>query len=158
MSEHIFMDSKVEVIGYMVKTLTRGFRSVKCVSGDPLHNIETEFEMFIDNLKYFYDKYLHWTGKVDEKISSKYKIVATLDRDLMINETEILGNVVKLQGMVSQETLDNNNPYVESHSIEQARREAEAEKNAETDNLFKFDKNEENIDNKVTEEIPVEAE
>lgn len=123
-----------------------------------INDIETEFEMFIDNLKYFYDKYLHWTGKVDEKISSKYKIVATLDRDLMINETEILGNVVKLQGMVSQETLDNNNPYVESHSIEQARREAEAEKNAETDNLFKFDKNEENIDNEGMEEIPVEAE
>ena len=45
MSEHIFMDSKVEMVVYMGKTLTRGYRSVKCYSNDPLHHIDTDFEV-----------------------------------------------------------------------------------------------------------------
>jgi hypothetical protein len=77
MSEHIFMDSKVEVIGYMVKTLTRGFRSVKCVSGDPLHNIETEFEIPV----------VYWTRSTrgnrlfQIKEGEKVRIIGRLDYD-----------------------------------------------------------------------------
>lgn len=103
-----------------------------------INDIEMEFELFIQNLKYFYDLYLDWTGKVKKEVSSKYKVIATLDRDLMINESEILSDIVKLQGLVSQETLDDNNPYVESHAIEQARRDKEAEANAEEEDPFEF--------------------
>lgn len=123
-----------------------------------INDIEVEFELFIENLKYFFDKYLDWTGKVSLDVSSKYKVIATLDRDMMINETELIENTSKLQGLVSQETLDNYNPAIESHEIEQARREAEAEKNAEKEVPFKFPdiKTEENEEE--TEEIKENAE
>lgn len=103
-----------------------------------INDIEMEFELFIQNLKYFYDLYLDWTGKVKKEVSARYKVIATLDRDLMINESEILGDIVKLSGLVSQETLDDNNPYVESHAIEQARRDKEAKANAEKENQYPF--------------------
>lgn len=103
-----------------------------------INDIEMEFELFVENLKYFFDKYLDWTGKVSKDVSSKYKVIVTLDRDMMINETELIENTSKLQGLVSQETLDNYNPAIESHEIEQARREAEAEKNASEEVPFDF--------------------
>ena len=45
----------------------------------------------------------------------------------MINETELIENTAKLSGLVSQETLDNYNPAVDSHDIERERRENEEE-------------------------------
>lgn len=118
-----------------------------------INDLEMDFELFVENLKYFYDKYLDWTGKIKADVSSKYKVIVTLDRDMMINESEILNDVVKLQGLVSQETLDDKNPYVESHTIEQARREAEAERNAEKEatNQFNFN-NVPNVDEEDLEE------
>lgn len=103
-----------------------------------INDIEMEFELFVENLKYFFDKYLDWTGKVTKDVSSKYKVVVTLDRDMMINETELIENTSKLQGLVSQETLDNYNPAIESHEIEQARRNAEIERNSKNENPFNF--------------------
>lgn len=116
-----------------------------------INDIEMEFELFIENLKYFYDLYLDWTGKVSKEISSKYKVMASLDRDMMINESEIISDLVKMNGMVSQETLDDNNPYVESHAVEQARRDAEAEKQANSENPFNFPEPEP-VEEKITEE------
>ncbi|MBR5304871.1 MAG: phage portal protein [Candidatus Gastranaerophilales bacterium] len=124
-----------------------------------INDLEMEFELFIEKLKYFYDKYLDWTKKVSADISSKYKVVVTMDRDMMINETELIENATKLQGLVSQETLDNYNPAVESHAIEQARREAEEEKNATEENPFDFPTNNENIEEiEVTEETEANVE
>lgn len=114
-----------------------------------INDIEMEFELFIDNLKYFYDLYLEWTGQLNQTITSQYKVIVTLDRDMMINESEIITDLGKIQGMVSQETLDNNNPYVESHAIEQSRRDAEAEK--EINDQFSFpDAQTDNTDTEIT--------
>lgn len=122
-----------------------------------INDIEMEFELFIENLKYFYDLYLDWTGKVSKEISSKYKVMASLDRDMMINESEIISDLVKMNGMVSQETLDDNNPYVESHAVEQARRDAETEKQANSDNPFNFPEPEP-VEEKITETTEVKNE
>lgn len=108
-----------------------------------INDIEMQFELFIENLKFFFDKYLDWTGKVPLSVSSKYKVIATLDRDMMINESELIENTAKLQGLVSQETLDNYNPAIENHEIEQARREAEEEKTANKEVPFEFPNDEE---------------
>ena len=111
-----------------------------------INDVEMEFELFIENLKYFVDMYLDMSGILPKEITSKYEVLATLNRDMMINETEILSNVVKLQGLVSQETLDDNNPYVENHEIEEQRRKQEAE----NDELFNFKEEEHEIESVET--------
>lgn len=92
-----------------------------------MNDIETEFELFIEQLKYFFDKWQVMLGNFREEDLTKIKITVSLDRDMMINETELIDNTAKLSGLVSQETLDNYNPAVESHDIERERRENEEE-------------------------------
>ena len=63
----------------------------------------------------------------------------TLDRDMMINESTIIEDTVKLMSTgVSQETIDNWNPAVESHEIEQSRRDAESQN--ESNEMHNFQK------------------
>lgn len=99
-----------------------------------MNNIETEFELFMQQLKYFFDKYLVFKGLFTPEELKQLDITVTLDRDMMINETELIENTAKLSGLVSQETLDGYNPAVESHEIEQERRENEKE----DDNPYNF--------------------
>lgn len=87
------------------------------------NGLELEFESFIKNLKYFVDKYLEFKGVASAEQLSQYNITVTLDRDMMINTSQLIDDVSKLQGLVSQQTLDEYNPAIESHEIEQKRRE-----------------------------------
>lgn len=89
--------------------------------------LEAEFEVFMQQLKYFFDIWLEFKGVGTAKQWSQYKLIATLNRDMMVNESEAIEDTVKLAATgVSQETLDNFNPATESHEIEQQRREREA--------------------------------
>lgn len=92
-----------------------------------MNEIETEFELFMQQFKYFFDKWLVFSGEFNEAELANTQITVTLDRDMMMNETELIENTAKLSGLVSQETLDNYNPAVESHEIEEQRREEEKE-------------------------------
>lgn len=108
-----------------------------------INKLETQFEVFMQNLKYFFDTNLIIQGKFTEEELANLDITVTLDRDMMINETELIENTSKLSGLVSQETLDNYNPAVESHEIEQERRDKEKEdqENKDTNDLFNFPTN-----------------
>jgi len=99
-----------------------------------MNDLETEFELFMQRFKIFFDKWLVFKGEFTENELVETDITITLDRDMMMNETELIENTAKLSGLVSQETLDNYNPAVETHEIEQERREQEKE----NDNPYKF--------------------
>ena len=95
------------------------------------NNLETEFATFVESLKYFFDLWLEFRGVGSAKEWRDYRVTVKLDRDMMINEGELISNTATLQALVSQETLDEYNPAVKSHTEEQARRDAEAAKDTE---------------------------
>lgn len=113
------------------------------------NKLELQFEVFIEKLKYFFDKYLVSQNKFNAEDLENLSVIVTLDRDMMINETELIENTSKLSGLVSQETLDNYNPAVESHEVEQSRREQEIDEqnNKDENDLFNFPDGEESEEN-----------
>lgn len=88
------------------------------------NGFENEFRIMMSDLKYFFDKWLSWKGGFGtfEELQ-KIKITFNLDKDMLIDETEIISNLVHLGDELSQQTRDEMNPYVESHEKEQQRRE-----------------------------------
>ena len=109
-----------------------------------MNDVETEFELFMQQLKYFFDKWLVFRKEFTEDELKQLDITVTLDRDMMLNETELIENTAKLSGLVSQETLDGYNPAVESYEIEQERREKEESERLEKDNPYIFGETQEN--------------
>lgn len=103
------------------------------------NGFEEEFRVFMDNLKYFFDKWLSWKGGFGsfEELQNK-EIDFTLDRDLIIDEDSIIDNIIKLQGELSQRTRDEMNPYIEDVEEEEKRREEDKQKQLEENELFGF--------------------
>lgn len=103
------------------------------------NGFEKQFRVYMKQLKYFFDKWLSWAGGYGtfEELQA-IDITFTLDRDMMIDETEIIDNIVKLDGKISQETLDEMNPYVESHEKEERRREEDRKKEQEQSAMYDF--------------------
>lgn len=90
------------------------------------NGFEAEFRTMMDNLKYFFDMWLSFKGGYGSfEELQKIPVTWTFDRDLMIDEDSIIENLSKMQGELSQQTRDEINPYVESHEIEQKRRDEE---------------------------------
>lgn len=90
------------------------------------NGFEAEFRAMMKSLKYFFDKWLSWKGGFGtfEELQ-KISITFTLDRDMMINETSIIDNLIKLQGELSQKTRDEMNPWINDPEKEQQRRDEE---------------------------------
>lgn len=115
------------------------------------NGFEAEFSVLMENLKYFFDKWLAWKGGLGtfEELQ-KIDVTFALDRDMMIDETGIIDNLVKLQSELSQETRDELNPYVENHEKEEKRRKEDMDKEMEQNDLLikqkEVNKDEENID------------
>lgn len=101
------------------------------------NGFESEFRVMMLNLKYFFDKWLSWKGGFGtfEELQA-IPITFTLDRDMMIDESEIIDNINKLGDELSQETRDELNPYVENHEKEQKRRDEEEQKLLEKQDLL----------------------
>jgi len=101
------------------------------------NGFEAEFSVMMENLKYFFDKWLSWKGGLGtfEELQ-KIDVSFTLDRDMMIDETSIIDNIVKLQSELSQETRDELNPYVENHEKEEKRRKEDLDKEMEQNELL----------------------
>lgn len=120
------------------------------------NGFEEEFKLFMENLKYFFDMWLSWKGGFGsfEELQAK-EITFDLDRDLVVDEGDIIENIVKLKEELSQETRDELNPYVESHEKEEERRQQDREK--EQDELLKMQK-EINNDNKDEENEDLDVE
>lgn len=101
------------------------------------NGFEKQFRFMMSNLKYFFDKWLAWKGGFGtfEQLQEK-EITFTLDRDMMIDETEIIQNIVALKEELSQETRDELNPYIDDVEREKERRENEEKEQLEKDDLL----------------------
>lgn len=93
------------------------------------NGFEEEFKVFMENLKYFFDMWLSWKGGFGsfEELQKK-EISFDLDRDLVVDESDIIDNIMKMKDELSQETRDELNPYVESHEKEEERRAEDKER------------------------------
>lgn len=100
--------------------------------------LERHFQDFIDNLKYFFDKWYEMTGKGSFEEAQLYKVLVKLDRSMMINQSALIEDTVKLQGTgVSKRTLLEYNPVVQDVEMEEERLEEERKENTDND-LFNF--------------------
>lgn len=100
--------------------------------------LERHFQDFINDLKYFFDKWYEFSNKGSFEESQKYKLLVKLDRSMMINQSAQIEDTVKLaQTGVSQKTLLEFNPIVQDVELEQERIEEEKKQNQDND-LFDF--------------------
>lgn len=98
--------------------------------------IERHFQSFIEQLKYFFDKWYEITGRGSFAEAQEYKILVKLDRSMLINQSSLIDDTVKLQGTgVSQKTLLEFNPVVQDVELEQKRLENEKAEN----DIFRLD-------------------
>ena len=100
--------------------------------------LERHFQDFINDLKYFFDKWYEMTGRGSFEESQKYKILIKLDRSMMINQSALIEDTVKLAGTgVSKKTQLEFNPVVQDVELELERIEEE-QKQAQDNDLFNF--------------------
>ena len=100
--------------------------------------LERHFQDFINDLKYFFDKWYEFTNKGSFEESQKYKVLVKLDRSMMINQSAQIDDTVKLANTgVSQKTLLEFNPVVQDVELEQERIDEENKNKSEND-LFNF--------------------
>ncbi len=103
-----------------------------------MDGLERHFQDFIDNLKYFFDKWYEMTGKGSFAEAQLYNVRVELDRSMMINQSAQIEDTVKLQGTgVSQRTLLEFNPVVQDVDLEEERIKEERKETQQND-LFNF--------------------
>ena len=104
--------------------------------------LERHFQDFVNDLKYFFDRWWELTGRGSFDIAQSYKVLVKLDRSMMINQSDTLNDATRLQGVVSQRTLLEQIPQVQDVELELSRLEEER-KEKEADNpLFAFGRGE----------------
>lgn len=94
--------------------------------------MESEYQLALKQLLWFINCYLKNTGKGD---FFNEKVDFIFNRDTLINETEVIANCVKLQGILSQDTIIAQIPWVKDVEKEKELLEKEKEYNPfEVDN------------------------
>ena len=100
--------------------------------------IERQFQNFMQSLKYFFDKWYEFSGKGSFEECQKYKILIKLDRSMMINQSALIEDTVKLAGTgVSKKTQLEFNPVVQDVELELERIDKE-QKESQNNDLFNF--------------------
>ena len=119
--------------------------------------LERQFQTFIENLKYFFDKWYEFTGQGSFEECQRYKVLVKLDRSMMINVSSLIDDTTKLAGLnLSKKTQLEFNPIVQDVDLELERLKKEEEE-AGKDSLFGFEpKNKENVN--LNEEVNPENE
>ena len=106
---------------------------------------ERHFQDFMDNLKYFFDKWYEWkNGAIDFE---HYTIFVKFDRSMLINKSSMIQDVVNLQNTgISRKTLLEYNPIVTDVDMELKRIEEqhEEDKKMEADDMFNFNQPDKN--------------
>ena len=106
--------------------------------------LERHFQNFIDNIKYFFDKWWEFTGKGSFDIAQSYKVRVKFDRSMLINQSAKIDDTVKLAGTgVSQKTILEFNPVVQDVEQEIERIEEEKKEREAENPLFNFPQKEE---------------
>lgn len=71
--------------------------------------IETEFQSSLESLMWFIDNYLIYTQKGD---FTKEDVSFIFNRDIIISESEVINDCKNSMGIISQETIIANHPFV----------------------------------------------
>ena len=90
--------------------------------------LESQYQYSLDNLLWFVDEYLKAAGAGD---FSKEIVKFTFNRNMIVNEGDIINNVRNSQGIISTETLLAHHPYVTDVQAEMAKLEQEQQKQME---------------------------
>lgn len=90
--------------------------------------IEIEFTSSIKEFLYFVFKYLNVTDNV--MIDDIRDIIITFNRNVMSNTAEIIENCVNSVGILSNETIRENHPFVKDAETEKERLEKEKKENS----------------------------
>ncbi|KAK9679523.1 Phage portal protein, SPP1 Gp6-like [Popillia japonica] len=91
-----------------------------------INGFESEFRAYVQRLKPFFDAVLQYQGIGTAEQWAQFKVTVTFNRDMLINLAADIESTVKLASTgVSQQTIDEFNPVVQSHEIEEERRQAE---------------------------------
>lgn len=113
------------------------------------NGIETEFRATFDDIFDFVKSYLAEFKKVD--ISEENNSIEILfNKDVLINESQVIDDITKSVGVISNRTLVEKHPYTNNIKEEIERLDAEQEKNEEKNseiNSKKDKSNEENLTN-----------
>lgn len=88
------------------------------------NGIETEFQSSFQMMKFFIDAYLQVVDQVD---FTNEKLEIILNRDILINETETISNCRNSAGLISDETIIANHPFVTDVDKELDRLKAQKE-------------------------------
>lgn len=89
------------------------------------NDTETEFQASFEDILWFVNCHLANTGQGNFE-GQKVNII--FNRDMMMNESEIIDNVIKSQGIVSDETLLGMHPWIDDVELELERLQKQKEK------------------------------
>ena len=87
--------------------------------------METEFKMGFESLLYFIDVYLKLTGKGNFE---NIEVEIVFNRNMTINDQEMITNCNNSKGVVSEETILTHHPYVDDVEEEKKRLEEDRKK------------------------------
>lgn len=99
------------------------------------NKIETEFQASLEQLLWFINTHLYNTTRVDY---SNETVEFVFNRDMPIDESEIIDNIGKSVGILSDETLVTQHPWTKDVKQELKRREDEAKRAEERFNQYDF--------------------
>ena len=104
-----------------------------------MDGLERQFQKFINKLKYFFDRWYELMGKGSFDEVKRYTIKVKLDKSMMINNSSMIDDTVKLSGTgISKKTILEFNPIVQDVDLEMERIEEERKKEMEDNDLFDF--------------------
>lgn len=86
------------------------------------NEMETEFQSSFEQLLWFINQYFVHTGKGD---FSNEKVDIIFNRDILINESIVIEDISKSVGILSEETLISQHPYVSDVEMEIKRKKEE---------------------------------
>ena len=86
------------------------------------NRMETEFQASFEDLLWFVNAHLNNSGK-GNFIDTKVNVI--FNRDIMMNETEVIENCQKSVGILSDETIISNHPWITDVKVELKRIESQ---------------------------------
>lgn len=97
------------------------------------NDMEAEFQAGMEELLWFIRMHLANTGKGDFENA---QLDVIFNRDTLINEGEVIENIIRSEGLLSEETLIANHPWIDDPAEELKRLEAQRRKEAESADVY----------------------
>ena len=126
-------DSKADTLGNNPNQLN--IRSMYSEIDLEANDFETEFQASFEDLLWFVANHLKNTGKGDF-LNEKVEVV--LNRDILVNESQAITDIKNSVGIISEETILAQHPWVTDVQAEQERLKKEREEKIKTEDYGEF--------------------